>query len=158
SAGGTIDVSIGSGAPTFTATTSKGNTNSLLGTGPAFATFNNGATWATASGGNVVGLASYGTTFTTNTNVDVTTSSNLSTLTVHSLRSNSGSPALPIQGPLTLQSGGILVTANHPGGSIAGPGTLTASSSGELIVHQYSSATFAIDAPIVSTVGLTKAG
>ena len=78
--GGTIDVSTGSGSPTFSVTTSASNTNGLLGAGPAFATVSSGATWATASGGNIAGLSASGygpNTFTTNTNVDVTASAGL---------------------------------------------------------------------------------
>src|SRR5207253_10630274 len=42
-------------ATTFSATTSATVTNGLLGLGPAFATFNAGATWATVTGGTIAG-------------------------------------------------------------------------------------------------------
>src|SRR5207237_7619033 len=54
-AGATLDVSTGAGSPAFSVATSTGNTNGLLGTGPAFATVAGGTTWATASGGNIDG-------------------------------------------------------------------------------------------------------
>lgn len=159
SAGATIDVVAGSGAPTFTATTSTGNTNSLLGTGPAFATVNNGATWATASGGNIAGLASYTTgSFTATANVDVTAAASVGPGTAaNSLRFNTGSQTLTINGSLTIQSGGILVTTGNVGGSIVGAGTLTAGS-GELIVHQYDAASFPITVSLTGTTSLTKTG
>jgi hypothetical protein len=54
--GATLDVSSANGA-SFTANTSAGQANDLLGSGPAFATFGSGATWATGGiGSAIVGL------------------------------------------------------------------------------------------------------
>ncbi len=159
SVGGTVDFApANSGGTVFSITTTTGNTNGLLGTGPAFATVNGGATWATVSGGAIVGLATYGTnTYTSGTNTDVTASSSLTGITTNSLRFNTGNLTLTSSVTNTLQSGGILVTPNATGGTITG-GTLTASSSGELFVHQYGTGTFTINSTLVSTIGLTKDG
>src|SRR5205823_5422576 len=128
-AGATIDVSSFNGT-NFTATTSTGvSPGGLLGSGPAFATFGGGATWATKSGSAIVGLSIYGTdVYSTNTNTDVTTSAAFANITTNSLRFNTNNPALTLSGTNTLQSGGILVTPNASGGTITG-GTLTAPSS-----------------------------
>src|SRR5262249_28050275 len=153
------DVSTGSGSPTFNATTLSGNTNGLFGIGPAFATFGGGATWAKVSGGKIVGLtaADYGATFTAGTNVDVATSSTQTGITANSLRFNIAGVTLTLSGTNTLQSGSILVTPNVlSGATIAGGGTLTAPSSGELLIHAYGALT--INPSIVSTAGLTKSG
>jgi autotransporter-associated beta strand protein len=157
---GTVDFSA-QGVSTFTVTTTTGNTVGLFGSGPAFATFNNGATWATDSGGNVIAFTGYDTNnFATTSNTDVTQSANVGAggITINSLRFNTGSPTLTLNGTLTVNSGGILVTSGNVGGSITGGGTLTAGGSGELIVHQYDSAAFPINAPIVASAGLTKTG
>ncbi|HEX4591736.1 MAG TPA: hypothetical protein VH120_17495, partial [Gemmataceae bacterium] len=147
-------------------TTSATNTNGLLGTGPAFATFEmNGyesGTWATVSGGSVAGLTNYGTNvYGSGVNTDVTTSTSVAGITTNSLRFNTGSPTLTLSGTNTLQSGGILVTPLATAATITG-GTLTAPGSGELIVHQYSQASpnfsLTINSTLVSTAGLTKTG
>ncbi|HEY1381375.1 MAG TPA: hypothetical protein VGF55_31530, partial [Gemmataceae bacterium] len=165
-AGATLDVNTGAGSPAFSAATSNGNINSLLAnaalTSSAFATVGGGATWATASGGNVAGLSAGGyaaNTFTTNTNVDVTASAAPAAFTANSLRFNT-TPAvtLTLTGVNTLQSGGILVTPSaNNGGTITG-GFLTAPSSGELLVHQYSPSNFTINSQLISSAGLTKTG
>jgi autotransporter-associated beta strand protein len=157
---GTLDVSVGSGAPTFSVTTSTGNTNFLFGSGAAYATFGGGATWATRSGSNLTGLTAAGYNadfYGINANVDVTTSAAPAAFTANSLRFNTGSPALTLSGTNTLQSGGILVTPSSTGGAITG-GTLNASGAGELLVHQYSNSDFTVNSALVSTFGLTKTG
>jgi hypothetical protein len=157
--GGTFDASTGAGSPIFALTTTTGNTNNLLGGGPAFATVNGGGTWATASGGTVAGLSAggYGTnTFTTNTNVDVTASATPAPFTANSLRLSGANLALTLTGTNTLQSGGILVAQLSSNGTIAG-GTLTAPGGGELLVHQYANS-LTINSALVSTAGLTVSG
>ena len=157
SAGGTVDFAEIQGA-TFNVTTTTGVTAGLLGSGPAFATVNGGSTWATVSAGVVVGLATFGTNlYTAGTNVDVTASSSQSGITVNSLRFNTSGHILSLSGTNTLQSGGILATPNDGGSAIRG-GTLTAPSSGELLVHQYSGSTFTVNSAVISTAGLTKTG
>src|SRR5205085_3276214 len=118
-----------------------------------------GATWATVSGtSTVVGLAMYGTNvYTLGINTDVASSTAVANITTNSLRFNTGNLTLTLSGTNTLQSGGILVTPSAVGGTITG-GTLTAPSSGELIVHQYSSGPFTINSALVSTAGLTTTG
>jgi autotransporter-associated beta strand protein len=152
--GGTVDFTLTT-PPTFTVSTSTSNnpTGGLFGTGPAFATVNNGATWAVASGGNIAGLASFGTTFTSGINVDVAGSSSQSGITVNSLRFNSGNFTLTLSGTNTLQSGGVLVTPSAGAGTLSG-GTLTAN--GELIFHAYHP--LSVSSSLVSSVGLTKTG
>ncbi|HEY1375985.1 MAG TPA: hypothetical protein VGF55_04290, partial [Gemmataceae bacterium] len=135
--GGTADFNpVSGGLLTFTVTTSTGNTNGLLGAGPAFATVGGGATWATASGGGptftVAGLATYGANvYSAGTNTDVTAPATVAGVTTNSLRFNTGTQTLTLSGTATLQSGGILVTPSAAGGSLTG-GTLTAPNSGEL--------------------------
>ena len=156
SAGATVDLSA-SGA-TFNVTTTTGNTNGLLGTGPAFATVSGGSTWATVSAGVVVGLATYGTnSYASGTNTDVTSTTVPAGFTTNSLRFNTSNLTLALSGTNTIQSGGILVTPLATGGTITG-GTLTAPSSGELIVHQYGTGNLTINSTLISTVGLTKTG
>jgi fibronectin-binding autotransporter adhesin len=157
---GTSDFVPGAGGLTFNVATTAGTVNGLLGTGPAFATFNNESTWATVNSGAIAGLATYATNNYTSAanNVDVTNSATLSNITVNSLRFSGSNPVLTLSGTNTLQSGGILVSGNNSG-TITG-GTLMASGGGELIVHQHSSATpgLTINSSIVSTAGLTKTG
>src|SRR5207237_6039248 len=118
------------------ATTSTGTTNGLLGTGPGFATFGAGTTWATKSGTAIVGLTIYDTdVYSTTKNTDVTQPANVASFITNSLRFNTPNVTLTLSGTNTLQSGAILVTPNGGGGLITG-GTLTASNSGELFVHQ----------------------
>src|SRR5262249_14700914 len=72
SAGATLDFSA-SGGPGFPFGTSTGNTNGLLGTGPAFATVVGGTTWATALAvGPTFAVAGFGS-YDTN-NLDLTSS------------------------------------------------------------------------------------
>jgi autotransporter-associated beta strand protein len=159
--GATLDVSTGAGSPTFSATTSSANVGGLLGGGRAFASFGGGATWAKASGGAVAGLtaADYGTnTFTSGTNVDVTTSSSQNSFTANSLRFNTAGVALTLSGTNVIQSGGILVTPISTGGTITG-GTLRAANFAELLVHQYGAGSFTINSDLASTTGgLFKTG
>jgi autotransporter-associated beta strand protein len=158
---GTFDVSLNGGTPTFTVTTSTTNTNGLLGTGPAFATVNGytgATTWATASGGSIVGLSTYGSTFTSNTNVDITTSSTQNGFTANSLRFSAPNLTLTLTGTNTLQSGGILFTPVFASAAITG-GTLTAPGGGELLIHDYNgSFPVALNAALVSSSGLTVTG
>jgi autotransporter-associated beta strand protein len=158
---GTVDFNFSS--PTFAVNTSANVLNGLLGNGPAFATVG-GTTWATASGGAITGLATYGTnTYTANTNVDVTASSSQTNVTVNSLRFNTPNLTLTLTGTNTVQSGGILVTPSSGSGATITGGTLSATGGGELIFHQYSnigptSSTLTINSAIVSSAGLTKTG
>jgi autotransporter-associated beta strand protein len=89
--------------------------------------------------------------------VEVTTSSVQNGFTANSLRFNSGNLTLTLTGTNTLQSGGILVTPNATGGTITG-GILSATNSGELLVHQYGAGNFTVNSSLVSAAGLTKSG
>jgi autotransporter-associated beta strand protein len=159
----TLDIPQVTGFATYNVSTSTGNTNGLLGSGPAYATYNGGATWATVSGGTITGYNGYASNVYTNgatSNVDATSSGTTpAAFNINSLRVSGGLTFLTLQGTNTLQSGGILVTASISGitDSISG-GALTAPSSGELIVHQYSQQGFIINSALISTVGLTKTG
>ncbi|HEY7118959.1 MAG TPA: autotransporter-associated beta strand repeat-containing protein [Tepidisphaeraceae bacterium] len=165
SAGATADFPVGNGGLALFATTTTGTADGVLGTGPAFATFGGGFTWATASGAgptfNIIGFTGYDTNnYAPTSNTDVTQSATVGPagITVNSLRFNTAAPTLTLNGTLTVQSGGILVTPSNGGGQIAGVGTLTAPGGGEILVHQYNFGQFAITAPIVSSAGLTKTG
>ena len=166
SAGATLNFS---GAPgTFLAVgTSTGNTNGLLGAGPAYATAS-GISWSTTSNGAATYLptSSYGSdTYTAGTNTDyVGPFRYLSTnTTTNSIRFNvGGNNELDLLGAsLTLQSGGILMTPTSGPvliQSFYGGETLTAGGTGELLVHQYNNNNaLAINANIVTSGGLTKA-
>jgi autotransporter-associated beta strand protein len=158
SAGATVDITPNTGLLAFNVATSLGSTNSMLGSGPAFATVGGGKTWATTSGGAIDGFSGYGTNvFILGMNVDVTASSAPAGFIANSLRFNTGGVALTLGGANALQSGGILVTPSSGGATIAG-GTLAASNSGEIIVHQYSLNPMIINSTLVSVVGLTKSG
>ncbi len=159
---GTVDFTVTPApgfSPFLTVTTSTGNTNGLLGTGVAFATYNGGSTWATASGGAIAGLTTFGTNiYASGINTDVTTSAAVLGITTNSLRFNTGSPTLTLNSTCTLQSGGILQTPSSTGGTITG-GAITAPNSGELLVFTYNTNdAFTINSALVSTVGLTKTG
>jgi autotransporter-associated beta strand protein len=156
-AGGTVDFTPSTSSPAFSITTTTTTTNSLLGTGPAFATVNGGTTWATVTSGAIAGLTIYGAnTYTSGTNSDVTTSAAPATFTTNSLRFNNGS-SLTLTGTNTLQSGGVLVTPLSTFAFLNG-GTLTAPSSGELLFHVYGSSTLEVNSALVSTAGLTTTG
>jgi autotransporter-associated beta strand protein len=155
---GTVDISTGSGSPTFTATTSTGNTNGLLGVGPAFVTLGGGATWASVSGGTVTGATYAGNTFAPGVNTDALTFSAPVSFTTNSIRFNTGVQTLTMSGTNTLQSGGILVTPNAAGGDTMTGGALTVPGSGELIIHQYSSGPFTIASDLTGVGSLTKTG
>jgi autotransporter-associated beta strand protein len=151
-AGATVDFSL------VNATTTTGNTNGLLGNGPAFSTVGGGSFWATNSGGSLVGLTNMGTnTFSTGTNTDLTQSATVANITTNSLRFNTGNVTLTLSGTNTIQSGGILVTQNaHNSPVTITGGTLTAPGPGELIVHAYGG--IVINSAIISAAGLTKTG
>jgi fibronectin-binding autotransporter adhesin len=163
SATATIDIpQVSAALATYNVSTTTGNSSAgLLGTGPAYATYNNGNTWATVSGGTITGYSGYvGNTYTTSTaNVDVTSSGTTPTgFTVNSLRLQN-LISLTLTGTNTLQSGGILDISNINGvGDSIGGGTLTAPGGGEMLVHQYGLAPLTITSALVSTVGLTKTG
>jgi autotransporter-associated beta strand protein len=157
--GGTVDFAL-TGGPTFSVTTSASTNFFIL---PGYATVNGGATWATVSGGAISPLTTFGTnTFTSGTNVDVTSPSAPATFVANSLRFNTGNLPLNLTGVNSLQSGCILVTPNATGGTIGsetGQATDSLSGSlGELFVHQYGSSFFTINASLVAVNGLTKTG
>jgi autotransporter-associated beta strand protein len=154
--GGTVDFAgLGGGN---SATSTSGSVNSLLGAGPAFGTVGGGATWASVSGVTITGLSNYGTnTFGSGVNTDVTVTASPSSFITNSLRFSTGNLTITLTGANTVQSGGILVTPTSTGGTIAG-GSLVATSSGELLVHQYSASGFTINSALTSTSGLTKTG
>ena len=110
SAGATVDFTFNAG-PTFAVTTSAGTTNSLLGTGPAFATVDGGQSWATVSGGTVTSMTTYGiNSYASGTNTEVTSTTVPAGFTTNSLRFNTPNLTLALSGTNTIQSGGILVT------------------------------------------------
>jgi fibronectin-binding autotransporter adhesin len=169
SPGATVDIT--SSGPTFVGQTSTGNTNGLLGTGPAYATTGLGVTWATSNGGFINGLppSSYGSdTYSPGTNTDYVgpyrqLSANTTTNSIRFNDSSTSSTLDLFSAILTVQSGGILMTANSGPvtiGYFGSPGTLTTpGGNGELLVHQYNTSNaLTIDANIVAFGGLTKTG
>ncbi len=172
SPGATVDFAPYSSNAVLSVLTSTGNTNGLLGIGPAYATMASGSTWATNSGGTVIGLpdSSYSANYASGNNTDYVggTTSLTSNTKTNSIRFNaSTSNELDLYNNLnlTLQSGGILVTSNSGpvliqgffGGAYA---TITTpgGGAGELLVHQYSYNNLTIDAAIATSGGLTTSG
>jgi fibronectin-binding autotransporter adhesin len=156
----TVDFPLPAVAPAFHVTTTTGNTAGLLGAGPAFATVGLGNTWATNSGGTIVGLGSYNAnTFGLGINTDLTTSMGVANTATNSLRFNTGDPTLTLSGTNTLVSGGILVTPNATGGTITGGTLTTPGSNVPLFVHQYSQvAPFSINSALAVSSALAKTG
>jgi autotransporter-associated beta strand protein len=155
SVGGTVDFTPSSSGPTFAITTSAGNTNGLLGTGPAFATVNGASTWAINSGGTIAGLTAYGTNiYSAGTNTDVTASASFAGLTTNSLRFSGPGTTLTLSGTNTLQSGGILVPPS--GFGVITGGTLSVPGAGELLVHDYGY--LSLNSAVSGPGGLTKSG
>jgi autotransporter-associated beta strand protein len=157
---GTLDISIGSGNPAFTVTTTTPATNGLLGSGPAFATFGGGATWAGVTGGTVNGYTGYGTdTYGPGVNTDVVSAAPPAAgVTTNSLRFNAGGPTLTLSGANTLQSGGILVTPSASGPVTVTGGSLTVPGGGEFIIHDYGTNTLTLASDLATAGGLTKIG
>ena len=119
--GGVLDLPASSGV----FTTSSSNTNGILG---GYLSVNGYTDWASvSSGGTIVGLSANGG-YNTNdfsnpgNNVDVTgaVSPPAGPATVNSLRFNSGSANLSLNGLLTLASGGIFVTPSGGSSGISG--------------------------------------
>jgi autotransporter-associated beta strand protein len=143
-------------------TTTTGNTNGLWGNGPAFAT--SGAAWLTNNGSGVLTNLPAGPTnaFSPGTNTDVSGSVSPAVFTTNSLRFNTPNSTLTLSGVFdvsTVQSGGILVTANAASPNFVpttiNGGTL-ASGQNELIVHAYSDVM--INSDMLAPSGLTKTG
>ena len=168
--GGVLDLAASAGV----FSTSSSNTNGILG---GYLTVNGYTDWASVNGGGtIVGLSANGG-YNTNdfsnpgNNVDVTgaVSPPAGAVTVNSLRFNSGSVNLSLNGPLTLASGGILVTPSGGSSGISGgaltssSGTTAANSLADVVVMQGNTAApFTISSPITDNggtpVGLTKGG
>lgn len=139
-----VDFSIGSGVTVLA--TSLGLSN--------FATVN-GTSWATISGGQLIGLptASYSTSYSTTGVLDVGIGGTLSANQT-SLRFNNNSAATVAPGASvvrTISSGGILVTANVGANtSTISAGTITGYTARDLIIHQNNTeGILQIDASIV---------
>lgn len=145
--GGTVDfapVSVGGGTSSITTTTTplhNGLLRSGTNTRSGYATYNGGRTWATVSGGTIVGLAAYDALGTANGNIDLSGSQNVSAnIAYNTLRFNGGASTLTIDATRTLTLGtdicGVLMTPEATGkGMIAGPGQLNAPT--DFVVHQY---------------------
>ncbi len=157
--GGTLDATLPSGTQDAsngirTSTTNQANNVlvSAASNGVAYATVG-GATWASVSGGNLVpftgsyftGVANY----TTTRNIDVTDSDSVSGVTVNTLRFD-GDHTLTLAGTNTVNTGGILVTANAGNGATITGGTLRAGGGTELVLHNYG-AQLTIDANIANS-------
>ena len=162
SPGATVDFSYYGAS--FSPRTNTGNTNGLLGAGPAYATFGNGATWATNSGGTIIGLpdSSYGVdTYSAGTNTDFGGGFvHVGNVMTNSIRFNNSNTTNVLNlNIVTLQSGGILMTPNSGPITIYGDGLTTPGGSGELLVHQYNTTNpLTIQCSILTAGGLTKTG
>jgi autotransporter-associated beta strand protein len=153
SAGGTTDFRP---STNFIIATTTGNTNGLLGTGTAFATTNQGLTWATASSGAIVGFTAYQNGIVgSGVNSDLGGGSFIG-LIANSIRFSTANDSFNLLSPGTLQSGGILVNPFATGAAITGE-SLTASN-GEFVFHVYSSDGFFVSSPLIASNGLTKTG
>ena len=156
--GGTVDFN---NTTMGTIVTSNANTNGILG---GWATYAD-STWATDSGGGVIGaLGTYQSAYSAGNNVDVTGANNSTgTATANSVRFNAGAAeTLTLSGTLTLSSGGVLVTPNvGANGTIIGGGTLQADAGKDLVLIQNNTAgTLTINSDIVDdgSSGVTKSG
>lgn len=168
---GTANIYTTTANPAFT-----GGSNTILGGWALFtpAGSSSPTTWATSAGspagaGLVTGLASYtvadgSTPITAAANIDVQASpATVGTLTVNSLRFNTGTPVTVIgtaANTLTVASGGILETAavGNNAVTITG-GNLATGNGADLIVNQYNTASpLTIAAAVTGTTGLTLGG
>ena len=150
-------------------TTTRSNANftggqqTILG---GFATVG-GNTWAVSgtggSAGAITGLAtaSYGTTYAAGADVDSPTSATVSSMTINSLRLNAAAATtVSFTGPLTIATGGILVTsAVGATGTLSGS-TVTSGNGQDLIVINNSTTNrnLVISSQITGNIGLTFNG
>jgi autotransporter-associated beta strand protein len=162
SVGGLVDLA----SPTSgTFTTSTGNT-AFSGGSPTilggYATIG-GTTFAAVDGGGVIGgLASYTAGFSPGADVDAPFSATTpGAMTINSLRYDMpGAYTTTLGGPLSIATGGLLVTPNVAAGDILITGSqLTSGNGQDLIVHQNNGAgLLRIDSAITGGIALTKAG
>lgn len=132
-AGGTLDVGRNAAA------TSTANVNGILGgTNSAYATFNQGSTWAVANGAAtaITGNSTFNAdTFTAGQHTDITAAGLNPGGSAATVRF-SGANAATINGATTLGMGGILVTRSVGANTSTISGALDATGN-ELILHQY---------------------
>jgi fibronectin-binding autotransporter adhesin len=113
-----------------------------------YATVNGGRTWATVSGGSIVGLAAYALNdFTTaNVNVDITgnqTASGSSTPNSWRFNDTAGGSSVTIGAAAVVQLGGtsgiggLLMTPDAAGDVLITGGTLRGFANGDVVLHQY---------------------
>jgi fibronectin-binding autotransporter adhesin len=140
------------GSGPFTVTTAGGNTRGLMGTGPAFATFN--GRWAAISGGAITGVNGTANTFAAGVNTDLTSTQAPSFTTTNSIRFAANNVAVDGVGVITVQSGGFLVPSGTIGSVVHTGRYQTA---GEFFIHAYGPLT--INADLSNDAGgLTKTG
>ena len=148
---GTLDIVLPSSG-TVSTTTTGANNGVLVYPYPSnwmnFMTVNNGATWASVSGGNIVPFTSYATanTFGTyQTHTDLTLDTSTGAATTGDIRFNVDGKTLTLTGALNVDAGGILVTPNAAtsGATITGS-TLYGNGGGKkLVIFNYGKLTIA---------------
>jgi fibronectin-binding autotransporter adhesin len=161
SAGSTIDF----GAASIADTDTSNNAGGIIGGHATVAGANWAVSAAAAADTPITALAVYNTnSFNATDNTDITSDQAPGTFTVNSLRFNTAAPAtLTLTGTNTITSGGVLVTSAVGINTTAiSGGTLQGASGGELIIHQYNTASpLIISSAIVdngAATGLTKVG
>jgi autotransporter-associated beta strand protein len=173
--GGTVAFSANGSGTSGIAATGVNTASGIIGGWATYLTTNGGATtsnttdWATYSGGKIVALSpgSYSNTAATtaSTNLDMTANVTLNANgTTGSIRFNNAitTPTLTLNGTNTVDSGGILVTANvGPNATLITGGALTSGNGQDIIITQNNTnagGALTVDAVLTGAVGLTKSG
>ena len=126
--GATVDFTLPTGASlSTTTTTAMGGiltTSAAANSAVAYATANNGATWAANGSGVITAYTGYSTSYGTATNnIDVGTNDSPTAFTVNTLRFNTAGATLTLAtSNNTVNTGGILVTSNE---TLSNPATIT---------------------------------
>lgn len=135
------------------------NSNGILG-GWATVAKTDWATNSTNAGDGAIGaLATYGTTWASGVNTNITTNLSASGVT-NTVRFNSAtSAAVNLTAAGTITTGGILVTPNVGANNVfINNSTLTATST-DIVVHQHNAlGSLTINSQIIGSIGLTKSG
>ena len=170
-AGGVVNFTLPA-AGSITTTTANANfaggQQTILG---GYATMG-GTTWTVSAGdgtnpGAITGLTTYNNGFSAGSDVDVAGGASApASMTVNSLRLNAATlSTVSLGGPLTVATGGILVSSTNTGFSsahIIQNSTITSGNGSDLIVHQNmpanNGAWLRIASRITGDIGLTKTG
>jgi autotransporter-associated beta strand protein len=161
-AGSTVQFSIPSGAINTTRANAifTGGQQTILG---GWATM--GDTWAVSGSGASAGAISalptgaYSTTYAAGTDVDSPTTGTVSSMTINSLRINAAAAtSVTFSGPITIATGGILVTSNVGATGTLSGSSVTSGNGQDLIItvnNQSANRNFIISSQITGNIGLT---